>query len=134
VYNIDTGILKSELYGWLKLLPNDAAANGEKTYPNGYCHFPERDAEYFKSLVSEKLVRLTDKKGQIKYYWQKTQARNEALDCRVYARAAAEIFGISYLSEEHWKSLHLTIPQSVRANNAAGEEVQQPKKKRESIW
>lgn len=137
VFNIGVSIIKSELYGWLKLVPNDAGPGGNKTYPDGYCHFPERDTDYFKSLVSEKLVRITDKKGQIKYYWQKQQARNEALDCRVYARAAAEIFGISYLSDEHWSKLHLSIPQTVRANAPAGAadatEAKQ-KKKRESIW
>lgn len=76
VFNIGVSIVKSELYGWLKLVPKD-----DGSFPDGYCHFPERDADYFKSLVSEKLVRTTDKKGRMKYEWQKQQARNEALDC-----------------------------------------------------
>ena len=29
----------------------------------------------------------------------------EALDCRVYARAAAAVYGIDRFQEEHWKAL-----------------------------
>jgi phage terminase large subunit GpA-like protein len=35
--------------------------------------------------------------------WQKTRERNEALDCRVYARAAAWIAGLDRWSEDRWQ-------------------------------
>ena len=40
-----------------------------------------------------------------KLEWQKLRERNEALDCRVYARAAAWIAGIDRFREKHWKRL-----------------------------
>jgi phage terminase large subunit GpA-like protein len=44
-------------------------------------------------------------KGYPKRIWQKTRDRNEALDCRVYARAAAIALGIDRWSESRWKQL-----------------------------
>lgn len=54
----------------------------------GYCHFPAgRDAEYFAQLTAERLVsRMV--KGRKTLKWAQLRARNEALDCRVYAYAA----------------------------------------------
>jgi hypothetical protein len=72
--------------------------NGEKTYPDGYCHFPERDSEYFKSLVSEKLVRITDKKGQIKYYWQKTATPATKHSIAVYMPVLPQKYSVSATS------------------------------------
>lgn len=58
----------------------------------GYCHFSmERDAEYFKQLTAEKMT-TRYVKGQPVREWKKPdKARNEALDCRVYATAALKI-------------------------------------------
>ena len=56
----------------------------------GYCHFPignGYDDEYFEQLTAEKAV-LRVKNGQKQRVWQKTRARNEALDVRVYALSA----------------------------------------------
>jgi len=55
----------------------------------GYCHFPiGRDAEYFEQLTSEKKYTQYHN-GYPKVVWRKPDgARNEALDCRVYAYAA----------------------------------------------
>lgn len=62
----------------------------------GYCHFPvERDAEYFRQLTAERLV-IRYVKGQPKREWHKPdRARNEALDCRVYALAALKVMNPS---------------------------------------
>ncbi|MBF0602147.1 MAG: phage terminase large subunit family protein [Nitrospirae bacterium] len=56
----------------------------------GYCHFPlDSDAEYFRQLTVER-VATTYRKGRPVRTWVKPdRARNEALDCRVYAMAAA---------------------------------------------
>ena len=56
----------------------------------GYCHFPignGYDDEYFEQLTSEKAVTRV-KNGQKQRVWQKTRARNEALDVRVYSLSA----------------------------------------------
>jgi phage terminase large subunit GpA-like protein len=56
----------------------------------GFLHFPKgRDRDYFEQLTSE--IRVPDYTGPIpKFVWRKklAGARNEALDCRVYAYAA----------------------------------------------
>jgi phage terminase large subunit GpA-like protein len=62
--------------------------------PAGYVHLPSgADAEWVKQLVGEQLVTVKTKRGFIRLEWQKLRERNEALDCRVYARAAASIPG-----------------------------------------
>jgi phage terminase large subunit GpA-like protein len=56
----------------------------------GYMHFPHLasvDAEYFKQLTAEKMV-TKFVRGFPSKQWVKTRARNEALDCEVYALAA----------------------------------------------
>ena len=62
----------------------------DQEFPPGYCHFPQYDPEYFKQLTAEQAVTRVKKNGFATIEWQKTRERNEALDCRVYARAAAE--------------------------------------------
>ncbi|MBR1733869.1 MAG: phage terminase large subunit family protein [Alphaproteobacteria bacterium] len=44
-------------------------------------------------------------KGYPKRKWQKTRDRNEALDCRIYARAAAIALGIDRWSEQKWEQI-----------------------------
>lgn len=41
--------------------------------------------------------------------WQKLRERNEALDCRVYARAAAWIVGADRWSEARWVDLEAQV-------------------------
>jgi len=61
----------------------------------GYCHFPaDRDAEYYRMLTAERRV-TKYYKGRPKLEWVKVRARNEALDCRVYAIAALAIVNIN---------------------------------------
>jgi phage terminase large subunit GpA-like protein len=55
-------------------------------------------------MTAEQLVAKLTKKGR-KYEWEKTRDRNEALDCRVYARAAASAVGMDRFTEEDWLSL-----------------------------
>lgn len=58
----------------------------------GVCHFPiDRNAEWYRQLAAEKLV-IRYVKGQPIRSWTKPdKARNESLDCRVYALAALKI-------------------------------------------
>ncbi len=42
--------------------------------------------------------------------WEKDPSRNnEALDCRVYARAAASIYGLDRMSDFKWRSLEVSL-------------------------
>ena len=45
---------------------------------------------------------MKTKRGFARLEWQKLRERNEALDTRVYARAAAWIAGLDRWSEERW--------------------------------
>ncbi|MGI8961146.1 MAG: terminase gpA endonuclease subunit [Bryobacteraceae bacterium] len=102
VWPVNVSALKSELYGWLKLdMPT--VERGEP-FPPGYCHFPQLGEEFFRQLTAEQLItRIV--KGYRKSEWQKARERNEALDTRVYARAAASQFGMDRFQEQHWTEL-----------------------------
>lgn len=81
LYHIGTDTVKNLIFGRLKI---------ENSGP-GYMHFPmEYDEEYFKQLVAEK--KITKKRMGFEYTeWEKTRARNEALDVKVYSIAALYI-------------------------------------------
>ena len=99
LWKVGVSILKSELYGWLKQIRNE-----DGSIPPGYLHFPEYNTEYFKQLTAEQLVTKIVK-GYPKREWQKTRDRNEALDCRIYARAAAIALGIDRWTEQKWNQI-----------------------------
>lgn len=66
---------------------------------NKYCHFPLRDdynTAYFQGLLSERLVYKEGRKHP--WQWEKIPGheRNEALDCRNYALAAAKALAPDY--------------------------------------
>lgn len=70
---------------------------GEKTGGPGYCHTPaDRDAEWYKQLTAEKLVTRYVKGQPVREWHKPDKARNEALDCRVYALAALKIMNPSF--------------------------------------
>ncbi|MCE3232481.1 MAG: phage terminase large subunit family protein [Rickettsiaceae bacterium] len=99
VWPVGVSILKSEFYHWLKLTCDE-----DGVFPSGYCHFPKYAPEYFKQVTAEQLVtRMV--KGYPKREWQKIRERNEALDCRIYARAAAIALGVEQWSDSKWQKI-----------------------------
>lgn len=86
VWPVGVSIIKSETYGWLSM---DRPLEGPAP---GYIHLPDwLDDEACKQLTAEQLMtRIV--KGYRRPEWQKTRERNEMLDCRVYARAAASVW------------------------------------------
>jgi phage terminase large subunit GpA-like protein len=82
-------------------------------FPPGACNFPQYGEEYFKQLTAERLVtRIV--KGFPRGSWEKEPGRrNEALDCRVYARAAAAICGLDRFDERHWRRLEEALARTV---------------------
>ncbi|HZV05709.1 MAG TPA: phage terminase large subunit family protein [Gemmataceae bacterium] len=102
VWPVNSGMAKEELYRWLRLdRPTDEELEQGIPFPPGYCHFPRYSEEYFKQITAEQLVAKLVK-GYKRLEWQKMRERNEALDCRVYARAAAARVGIDRFQEKHW--------------------------------
>lgn len=139
VWGVGVSLLKSELYGWLKL---DTPIGEEKT-PAGFCHFPEYDEEYFKQLTAEKVVIRRNRKGFSLTEFVKERERNEALDCRTYARAAASMVGIDRFRSQDFERFRVQ-PIAKTADNVnnvnEGNQKQskdkppRPKRERESFW
>jgi phage terminase large subunit GpA-like protein len=90
----------------------------------GYCRFPKDanrgyDETWFRGLTSERRV-IRYRKGQAHVEWEKRTggARNEPLDCRVYARAALEILNPNLellAAQGGW-----SVPASVSGYSQAG--------------
>jgi phage terminase large subunit GpA-like protein len=121
VWNVGVSLIKSEVYGFLKL---EKAEDGSA--PNGYCHFPQYNHEYFRGLTAEQLQYKTNNRGFKTYEWVKKYDRNEPLDTRVYARAAAAVLGVDRFKDEHWAAMEReNMPQTNQ---------KQPAKKRSSFW
>jgi len=137
IWYLGTGLLKSELYGFLKLKPTEIEGkNGMfEVYPEGYCHFPQYDRYYFKMLTAEQQEQVINKKGFAEYQWtKKSGARNEALDVRNYARAAAYIIGIDRFKTDTWdkiKAQSTVIVEKLKESKAP--EKKEPKK-RSGYW
>jgi phage terminase large subunit GpA-like protein len=58
----------------------------------GYCHVPaDREEDWYKQITAEKLLTRYVKGQPVREWHKHDKARNEALDCRVYAYAAMKI-------------------------------------------
>ena len=126
LWTIAVATFKSETYRFLRLdTPVDGVAS-----PAGTIHLPRgADAEWVKQLVAEQLVTVKTRRGFTRLEWQKLRERNEALDCRVYARAAAWIAGLDRWPERKWRELEkqlgieaeTTTPAPTTAEEIAGQ-------------
>lgn len=124
VYHIGVSMIKSELYGWLKLVKKD------NEIPNGFCFFPQYDEAYFRGLTAERFEMVTNKKGFTTFQWVKKYKRNEPLDCRVYARAAAAVFGMDLFQPDVWD--HLAMHGGMVAENKSREK--KDRKRGSGFW
>lgn len=99
---VGSSYLKGEFYGHLRL--DRPTAESGAPFPPGYVHLPTHVAgeEFCRQLVAEELRRSRTRQGFAKLEWVKTRDRNEALDCRVYARAAAVLLGTDRWSAQRW--------------------------------
>jgi len=136
VWPIDTGVLKEELYDNLQLRP---PVEPGAPYPAGYCHFPQYGPEHFKGLTAETLVRRRLKGGRVVLDWEKTRERNEPLDCRVYARAAAYVLGADRWSRQDWSAMRELVTKIAAPTPAEAppppEPGQEPRRRnRDSRW
>ena len=109
VYSVAGGIAKLELYNNLRKTPEVAEDGVAIRYPTGFVHLPNLDAEYLQQLCAEQLTTRRDRNGFPVREWQKMRERNEALDCYVYARAAASNAGLDRFEERHWRELERQI-------------------------
>ena len=86
VVTVGVDTAKDQLFDWL---------TKERVCP-GYCHFPrneEYNDEFFAQITAEKRVKHYVR-GNLVWGYKKTRERNEAIDKRVYARAAVDLIGV----------------------------------------
>ncbi len=113
LWSVATSTFKAETYRFLRLDPPEASPAGGASSPPGFLHLPGWvDTEWLKQLTAEQLVTVKTRRGFAKLEWQKLRERNEALDCRVYARAAAWILGADRWAEARWVDLEAQLGQS----------------------
>ena len=107
LWTVAVATFKSETYRHLRLMrPTDEEIAEGVQYPAGFVHLPRGlEAEWVKQLVAEQLVSVKTRRGFQRLEWQKLRERNEVLDCRVYARAAAWIAGADRWADEKWRDL-----------------------------
>jgi phage terminase large subunit GpA-like protein len=107
-------------------------------FPPGSVHLPHWvENEWLKQFVAEQLVTVRTKRGFARLEWQKLRERNEALDCRVYARAAAWIAGADRWTDEKWRDLEDQLGAAPTTEDAAGRVNRPqaaPQGKRQSDW
>jgi phage terminase large subunit GpA-like protein len=116
LWPMNSNIAKEELYRWLRSAMPDLEAG--EPWPVGYCHFPQYGKEYFEQLTAEHLITRTTG-GLRKTVWEKRRDRNEALDCRLYARAAAASLRMDSWSEKRWADLEAALTLTVTKTSSA---------------
>ncbi|GAB4227836.1 MAG: phage terminase large subunit family protein [Methyloligellaceae bacterium] len=138
LWKIATAVFKSETYRFLRLDRPTAEEMAEGGgFPDGFIHLPAGiTAEWVKQLTAEQLTAVRDRRGFTKMEWRPTRERNEALDCRVYARAAAWLLGIDRWLDPKWESLEQQVADDRPPEQPAGQlRPPMPKReKRQSDW
>lgn len=99
------GVDEGKLLVMRRLAVQKAGAN--------YCHLPadRYDLDEWTKQVSAEKLRVKYIRGQaVRYWWKPDKARNEALDCRVYATSALKIMQPSF------KRLAMRLQQFIAQN------------------
>lgn len=153
LWTVAVSTFKAETYRFLRLArPTEEGEAGPSrqwrgvsrpnaegaAFPPGSVHLPHWvENEWLKQFVAEQLVTVRTKRGFARLEWQKLRERNEALDCRVYARAAAWIAGADRWTDEKWRDLEDQLGAAPTEMDAAGRVNRPqaaPQGKRQSDW
>lgn len=90
--------------------PTPEEISAGASFPAGTVHLPSwADGEWLKQLTAEQLITVKSRRGFTKLEWQKLRERNEALDCGIYARAAAWIAGADRWTEARWAEMERVL-------------------------
>lgn len=140
LWTVAVSTFKAETYRFLRLErpTKEERAEGAAFAP-GTIHLPTWvESEWLKQVVAEQLVTVRTKRGFAKLEWQKLRERNEALDCRVYARAAAWIAGADRWPDEKWRDLEDQLGSAPYGDTDPAGQIhrpgQAPQGKRRSDW
>jgi phage terminase large subunit GpA-like protein len=108
LWTVSVSFFKKELYKQLGLIKptNEQLALGY-SFPAGYVHLSDTVSdEWIRQLVAEQQVIVRSRRGfAARTEWRQLRPRNEALDCRVYARAAVWLAGGDRWGEQRWRNL-----------------------------
>ena len=122
LWTVATSTFKAETYRFLRQdRPTREEAEAGAVCPPGTIHLPDwADGEWLKQLTAEQLVTVRTKRGFARLEWQKLRERNEALDTRVYARAAAWVAGADRWPEARWADLEAQLGVATKDTPDAG--------------
>ena len=106
VFSVAVGIAKLEFYNNLRK-GADVAEDGVTTSPTrpASCICPRSMPSSSSSCAPSSWSPGATAMALPIREWQKMRERNEALDCYVYARAAASAAGLDRFEERHWREL-----------------------------
>lgn len=107
LWKVGTDTAKQEIYNFLLQDPKSP-----KQY--GRSHFPGYDEDHFKSLTAEQRQAKRNKQGHLQHDWVVLYNRNEKLDCRVYALAAAQQYGLRRWVDKDWHTRRMELIDSVK--------------------
>ncbi|MCC5993834.1 MAG: phage terminase large subunit family protein [Rhodobacteraceae bacterium] len=137
LWSVATSTFKAETYRFLRQdRPTPEEINAGASFPPGTVHLPIwADGEWLKQLTAEQLIAVKSKRGFSKLEWQKLRERNEALDCRVYARAAAWIAGADRWPEARWAEIErqLAVETGTAAKDAPTASPSRPHTRRRTV-
>ncbi len=139
LWTVAVSTFKAETYRFLRLdRPTEEDKAEGAAFPPGSVHLPHWvENEWLKQFVAEQLVTVRTKRGFARLEWQKLRERNEALDCRVYARAAAWIAGADRWTDEKWRDLEDQLgsaPTEIDGAGRVNRPQAAPQGKRQSDW
>ncbi|SEG36486.1 phage terminase large subunit family protein [Jhaorihella thermophila] len=139
LWTVAVSTFKAETYRFLRLeRPTEEERADGAAFSPGTVHLPHWvENEWLKQFVAEQLVTVRTKRGFARLEWQKLRERNEALDCRVYARAAAWIAGADRWTDEKWCDLEDQLGVADPSADPAGQINRQARAsqgKRRSDW
>jgi phage terminase large subunit GpA-like protein len=112
LWTVSVSFFKKEFYKQLGFeRPTDEQLAAGFTYPAGYVHLPDvASDEWIKQLVAEQQVIVRSKRGfNARTEWRQLRPRNEALDTRVYARAAVWLSGADRWGDHRWRALEVQL-------------------------
>lgn len=126
LYTISVDVFKSETVRWLNSnRPTPEEQKKGAKYPEGYIELPlGLTEEWLQQICAERMVLHKNKRGFEKREWSKTRERNEAFDCRVYARAAAWAEGMDFWHAKRWTKLEAQFPDKKEAPVATQTDVE----------
>jgi phage terminase large subunit GpA-like protein len=80
-------------------------------FPGGFVHLSTvASDEWVQQLVAEQQIIVRSRRGfAVRTEWRQLRPRIEALDCRVYARAAVWLAGADRWSNLKWRDLEIQL-------------------------